>query len=234
MALKRKVTKEEFDKLPEVLKAEYEEKNGMFHAIIDGDDDAIEAIKRAKEHESESHKETKRKLKELEDRLSKDKYNSDKSNNDVAAIEKSWQDKFSARETELLGKNKTIESMLSNSLKDSVISSIASELVKTDSQRIFKKAVADRFVVEMDGDAPKIRIMDREGKPSAMSLEDFKKEVLADKEYTSILNISKASGGAGVKPGHSVNALADDKPVDLSKLPPREMAARIKANKENK
>jgi len=232
MAIKRKISKEEFEKLPDILKSEYEEKGGSYIAIIDGDDEAVEALKKAKEHESNAHKETKTKMKELEDRLNTMDYDGKKKNNDIEAIEKSWSEKLANREKELSGERDSLKSMLSSSLRDATIASIASKIVKPDAQRLFKKSIEERFNVELDGDKPAIRILDREGKPSAMSLDDFEKEILADKEYSSILVGSKASGGAGVKPGQSVASPGESKPVDLSKLKPAELAAHIKTKHE--
>ena len=65
MAIKRKLNKEEYESLPEVLKSEYQEKDGSYVVVLDGDDE----IRRAKDHEVNAHKETKDRLKALQEQL---------------------------------------------------------------------------------------------------------------------------------------------------------------------
>lgn len=233
MAIKRKINKEEFEKLPDIMKSEYEDKGGSYIAIIDGDDEAVESLKKAKEHESNAHKETKKALKELEDRLNSMDYEGKKKSNDIEAIEKSWSEKLLNREKELGDERDNLKSMLASSLRDSTIASIASKIVKPDAQRLFKKSIEERFNVDIENGKASLRILDKEGKPSAMTLEDFEKEILADKEYGSILVVSKASGGAGAKPGQSVTSPGSEKPKPFSRMTPAELKAQIDAKGDN-
>ena len=65
-----------------------------------------------------------------------------------------------------------------------------------------------------------------------LTMEDLKKEFLTNKEYSSILIGSKASGGGAPRTGKSFGSAEDGKPVILATLKPGELAARITANKE--
>lgn len=230
--MKRKITKAEFEALNEVLKGEYEEKNGAYYAKIEDDHDAITSIKQAKENEVNAHKETKKRLKEFEDKakLAEDEHL--RKSGDVKAIEESWSKKYSSREAELLSKIETFQTKTKNSVKDGAISKLAAKLCKPDAHRIFSKSVSDRFDVEIVDDNFNLRILDKDGKPSALSIEDFEKELLADKEFSAIIVRNQASGtvipDSKNRPGRTADT---DKPVNLATLSPSQLAERITASK---
>lgn len=233
--MKRKLTKTEFEALNEVLKSEYEEKNGAYFAKIEDDDEAITSIRQAKENEVLAHKETKKKLKEYEDKARQSEEDNHRKTGDVEALEKSWKEKFTTRESELLSELGKSKSLIVNSMKDSALTTLAAKLVKPDASRIFKKAIAERFDVEMLETGSKLRILDKEGKPSAMTMDDFEKEILADKEFSSIIVASRASGTGSSntsKHGAGSTQLNTEKPLRLQS--PSELAAMVKSQKEGK
>jgi len=228
--MKRKLSKEDFEKLSDVQKTEYEEKNGSYFLKLEDDEDAVAALRQAKENEVNSHKETKAKLKEMEKRIEEITGEKNRKEGNVEAIDKSWKEKFAARETELTSEINKFKSNLLNSTKDNLLNGLASKLAKTDTQRIFKKAVEERISVEFDGEKVIHRILDKTGKPSAMTLEDFEKEIIANKEFAPIIVTNKASGGDSgtTKPKFGAgSANGTEKP--LVSLTAAEMAARISA-----
>lgn len=68
MALKRKISKEAFDKLSEDIKAEYKEQDGEYVLDIDGDEDTG-ALKRAKDREAQLRRDAEKRAKEAEEKL---------------------------------------------------------------------------------------------------------------------------------------------------------------------
>lgn len=237
MALKRKISKEEFDKLPDVLKSEYKEKNGSYLADIEGDDEAVIALRQAKDNEKNEHAKTKETLKNLQDQLdalSGDKMRKD---GDVAALDKSWKEKLTARETELNNQISSLQNVVVKSQRDSVLSALAAKLIKPESHRLFKKSIEDRFNVEIGESGPVVRILDAHGKPSAMTIEDLEKEIIANKEYSPIVIGSRASGGVGDTPkklfgaGGTAYKDSEGKPLNLATMDPRALAETIKASK---
>jgi len=235
--MKRKLTKTEYEALPEALKAEYEEKNGNYLAKIEDEDDAVNAVKQAKENEVNAHKETKAKLKELERKMEELTGEKNRKDGNVEAIEKSWKEKYDTKESELTGENSKLKNHLVDSAKDSLLTTFAGKLAKSDSQRLFKLAIADRIAVEFDGEKIVHRILDKDHKPSAMTFDDFEKEIVANKEFSSILVGSKASGAGGLEPNKigagGLHRNNEEKPINLATLNPNELAARITAAKQS-
>ena len=68
MALKKKLTKAEYEKLSEHIKAEYIEDGDGFRLDIDGDEDTG-ALKRAKDREAQLRREAETKLREAQEQL---------------------------------------------------------------------------------------------------------------------------------------------------------------------
>lgn len=227
MAIKRKISKEDFDKLPEILKAEYQEKDGAYTLILDGDDE----IRRAKDHEVNAHKETKDRLKALQEQLDSLKDNKSRESGDVKALEESWRNKMAERESELSGQINKLQGSIVTTMRDSVLTDLASKLVKPEASRLFKKSLEDRLQVDLTGDAPSVRILDNKGQLSAMTISDLEKEIVASPEYSTIIVASKASGGAGTKASGS-GAAQGDKPI-LAKLTPAELVQHFKSTKED-
>jgi len=227
MAIKRKLSKEEYDKLPDILKSEYQEKDGSYVVLLDGDDE----LRRAKDHEVNAHKETRDKLRELQTQLDSIKDNKSRENGDVKALEESWKNKLNEVETSLKNENASLKNMLTTTMRDSVLTELASKLVKPEASRLFKRSLEDRIQVDLSGDKPEVRILDANGKPSAMNFNDFEKEIVASSEYSSIIVASKASGGAGVKAGSGASSQTGEKP-NLAKMTPNELAAHFKSIKE--
>lgn len=228
--MKRKITKVEFEALNEVLKAEYEEKNGAYFAKLEDDDEAITSLKQAKDNEKLSHAETKAKLKKFEDELANKEAERLRASGDVKALEDSWNAKYTTRESELLKRISDSDNMIKSTQKETILATLASKLVDAKDSRIFKMSVKDRIDVEIVDGSIKHRILDKEGKPSALSIEDFEKELRADQEYSSIVIASQASGTGGSTTNQtSRRATTTETPSKpLSQLSSKELAAHIK------
>ena len=86
MALKKKLTKAEYEKLSEHIKAEYIEDGDGFRLDIDGDEDTG-ALKRAKDREAQLRRDAEAKLREAQEEL--DRINGDdaRKKGDIATLE---------------------------------------------------------------------------------------------------------------------------------------------------
>jgi len=226
MALKRKVSKEEYEKLSDLLKGEYVEKDGDYVISLDGDDE----LRRAKDNEVKNHGETKEALRKLREDMAKLTDNTSRRTGDVEALDKSWAEKFNTMQTELQGQVNQSNSLVVNTLRDLTTSEIANKISNAPS--LMKKILADRIAIEIDGEKPSIRVLGLDGKPSAMSLDDLQKEIVANKEYAPIIVTSKASGGAKPVNGNVAGG-QNEKPVSLATLDPAALAAHIKSTKQN-
>lgn len=230
MALKKKLTKEEYSKLSDHIKAEYIEDGDGFRLDIDGDEDTG-ALKRAKDREAQLRRDAEAKLREAQEEL--DRINGDdaRKKGDIATLEKSWQKKLEDQKAEYEGKLGKLTSHTKTQLVDNVAQQIASKI--SNAPALLLPHIKARLAADFEGDAPVTRILDKDGKPSAMTIEELSAEFVANKDFSAIITASKASGGAG-KPSNSNGGGApnnSDKPADLASMNPAQLAEHIKASK---
>lgn len=205
-----KITVEQYN----VLTAEQKKlwkKEGDEYALV-GDTEIAAEARRAKEREKQRADEAETKLAELTTRLETLEGTDAKKRGDIQAIEKSWSDKLEAAKKTSEKSISTLKSQLEKVMIDNAINGIASEIFtnpKRDS-----RLLSDRVYVDYEGDAPVVRVKDTEGKPSALTLEDLKKETVDNKDYKDILIGSKASGSGGT--GGGSGGGASKQPKDYS------------------
>ena len=230
MALKKKLTEAEYEKQSEHIKAEYIEDGDGFRLDIDGDEDTG-ALKRAKDREAQLRRDAEAKLREAQEEL--DRINGDdaRKKGDIQTLEKSWQKKLEDQKTEYEGKLGKLTSHTKTQLVDNVAQQIASKI--SNAPALLLPHIKARLAADFEGDAPVTRILDKDGKPSAMTVEELSAEFVANKDFSAIITASKASGGAG-KPSNSNGGGApnqSDKPADLASMNPAQLAEHIKASK---
>lgn len=230
MALKKKLSKAEYEKLSDAIKAEYIEDGDGFRLDIDGDEDTG-ALKRAKDREAQLRRDAEAKLREAQEEL--DRINGDdaRKKGDIATLEKSWQKKLEDQKAEYEGKVSKLTSHTTKTLVDNVATQIASKI--SNAPALLLPHIKSRLQADFEGDAPVTRVLDKDGKPSAMTVEELAAEFVANKDFSAIITASKASGGAG-KPSNNSGGGApnnSDKPADLASMNPAQLAEHIKASK---
>ena len=230
MALKKKLTKEEHAKLSDHIKAEYIEDGDGFRLDIDGDEDTG-ALKRAKDREAQLRREAEQKLREAQEQLDALGNDDARKKGDIQTLEKSWQKKLEDQKTEYEGKLGKLTSHTKTQLVDNVAQQIASKI--SNAPALLLPHIKARLAADFEGDSPITRILDKDGKPSAMTVEELSAEFVANKDFSAIITASKASGGAG-KPSNNSGGGApnhSDKPADLASMNPAQLAEHIKASK---
>ncbi|UAG58588.1 putative scaffold protein [Pseudomonas phage Kaya] len=234
MALKKKLTKEEHAKLSDALKAEYIEDGDGFRLDVDGDEDTG-ALKRAKDREAQLRKDAEKEAKELRERLESIEGDDARKKGDIATLEKSWQSKLEKQREEYEAKVSKLTSHTTKTLVDNVALSIATKI--SNAPAIILPHIRARLQADFEGDTPVTRVLDKDGKPSALTIDELANEFVANKDFSAIITASKASGGAG-KPSQNGGGAPkfngqSDKPADLSKMNPAELAAHLKEAKAN-
>lgn len=234
MALKRKISKEAFEKLSDELKAEYVEKDGEYVLDLDGDEDTG-ALKRAKDREAQLRRDAEKRAKEAEDRLADLEGDDARKRGDIETLEKSWKKKHEDTEAAYNEKLSKKDAFIKTSLIDNVALKIANEI--STSPSLMLPHIKARLSADLDGDTPITKVLDGQGQPSAMTVEELSKEFVANKEFSAIIVGSKASGSGTSSDGKNkssrVSATGDDgKPVPLADINPKELAEQIKASKE--
>lgn len=232
MALKKKITKEEHAKLSDALKGEYIEDGDGFRLDVEGEEDTG-ALKRAKDREAQLRRDAEKAKKELEDKLAEIEGDDARKKGDIATLEKSWQKKLDDQKAEYEAKVSKLTSHTTKSLVDNVATQIASKI--STAPALLLPHIRARLQADFDGDEPKTRVLDKDGKPSAMTVEELSAEFVANKDFSAIITASKASGGAG-KPSQNGGGATkipgqSDKSADLSKMNPAELAAHLKEAK---
>lgn len=235
MALKRKITKAEFDKLDAAIKAEYVEKDGEYTLDVDGDtggDDAG-ALRRAKDREVQARKDAERRAKEAEDKLADLDNNDARKRGDIEALEKSWDEKYKAREAELTTKLTGKDAFITKTLLDDRAFQIASGI--SDTPAILVPHIRARLHADLDGDTPTTKVLGADGKPSATTIEELTKSFVDNKDFASVIRANKATGGGAPDKAKSRLSSATqqpgDKPKSLASLSPTDLASQIQARK---
>lgn len=150
---------------------------------------------------------------------------------DVEALEKSWKDKLAAEVSARDEKINKFQETFQNMTAGNQARSMASELALPGSADVLLPHIERRLKVEMTDGDPIIRVLDQSGKPSAMSVEDLKKEIESNKAFAPLLVGSRASGAGGAG-GKSDPAIKRIKRSDFDALSPSEKIAIAKERPE--
>lgn len=196
MALKRKITKAEFDALPDVLKSEYKEHGDGYTLDTDDAAELSAALERQKKEAKAAKDRADALQKEKDDaeaaRLAAEEEAARKSG-DVSAIEASWQAKLDAEKKKADERAKRLQDTVRQLLVTNVARAIADEISTVPD--LLLPHIEKRLAVEYDGDDAKTRVLDATGKPSAATIEELAQEFVANDKYAAIIVASKASGG---------------------------------------
>lgn len=196
MALKQKITKAEFDALGDVMKEHYKENGGSYVLDTDEASGAIaarDAEKRRADELAQKLAEIEAKNQEAEEAKRTAEEEVARKKGDTAALEASWKQKLddavAAKERELIAANETIQTLLVKNVAAAICAEISTAPV------LLEPYVLKRLAVEGVGANAITRVLDDQGKPSAFSIEEFKKQMLDNKEFAAIMKGANSSGG---------------------------------------
>lgn len=233
MALKLKYAKQ--TDIPKGAEEHYAEKDGAW--VLDADYEDTTALKAAKEHEKKARQTAEGKVRDLETTLGEkdEELNSLREGAipkaDVEALKKSYQGKYDKDIKERDEKIAALGGTVNKHLKDGEAVKIAAELFTSPNAGL--PHVMSRLTVEQENGEFVTKVLGPDGKPSALTIDDLKKEILQNKDLAPILVGSRASGGgANGGQGGSGAPTGDGKPFDAAKASPKDFVAHIKAKKE--
>lgn len=237
MALKRKIEKSVWEDLNPEIKALYAEKNGAYVLDVESAEDDAAELKRAKDREAQGRKDEKKRADDLQAQLDELTGNDAKKRGDIETLEKSWKEKSEKEKAPLLAQIDKLKNVAVKSLADATADTLAKEISTVPS--LMRKAIRERLAVDFDSDEPALRVLDATGKPSALSLDDLKKELVANKDFSSIIIGSKASGSGTSKDtkqqgqGSAQPQGANGQPKQFREMTPIEKVAHLKQQKES-
>lgn len=236
MALKRSITKAEFDALPKDIQTEYLADGDNYKLDIAGDEDTG-ALKRAKDREKQLRQEAEDKLKQAQEEL--DRINGDdaRKKGDIATLEKSWQKKLDDQKAEYDGKLTKRDAALKKSLIDDAALKIATKI--SSAPALILPHIKARLQADLDGDVPATKVLDLNGVVSTATLDDLEKEIIANKEFSAIIIAGKGSGGSTKNDQNRGSATKtnftntnNDAPIPAHKQSAKDLAAALKERKE--
>lgn len=200
MSLKFKLDKEAYDGLTDEIKTAYEQVGDTeeYRLKVEGYDDPAE-LRRARDREKEEARKAKARADELEERLRKLEGDDSRKRGDIDALERSWREQkekaLGEKDAEIKRRDDIIQRVFRNDVANSMAREISTVPVA------MARLILDRLVVEIEDGEPVTRVLDANGKLSALSVEDLKKELVADPELSGMIIGSKASGsGATSRP----------------------------------
>lgn len=170
---------------------EYKEVDGQFVLDITGDD--LQPLINAKNHVKEELATTKTKLAKAEQDLL-DIRKGVIPKEDLEAIENSYKQKLTDAETAKTASEKTLTKRLNQATIKAQAQAIAASM--SDAPHLMLPYIERRLSVEFDdNDTAIIRVKGADGKASALTLDDLKKELVANPELAPIIRGSKGTGG---------------------------------------
>lgn len=199
MSLKRKITKAEHAALIPALQVEYKAEGEEFVLDAEGFEDPAE-LRRAKDREVEARKAAEKKAADAAEELRLSKESTARTSGDIVTLEKSWKDKLAANDASHKAEIAKLDKHLQSTLVDSVASQLAAEIAG-ENAAILLPHIQRRLTADLSSDTPLTRVLDADGKPSASSVEDLRKEFVANPRFKAVVIVSKASGGGAAGNG---------------------------------
>lgn len=212
---KWKLTKEEFDVLTEEHKAMYKEAGDGYQIQIDGMPDIpdVSGLQKKVDELLSEKKSEQEKRRQAEEAAKKAAEEQARKNGDIESLEKSWAEKLSTREKELLTQLQEKDASLQKLLVDNVAQSLATKLAG-DSAALIVPHIKSRLAVE-DG---KTRVVDATGQLSALTIDELEKEFRNNQLFAPVIIGSKATGTRGDGGKDKSPAGGSDKPKSVNPL----------------
>lgn len=212
MALKYKITKEEFDALDPLIQAEYKGDGAGY--VLDTDvqnqdtSALVNAHQRVKDELRTYREQEAERLRLAEERIREEL----RTSGNTTELERRMVEE---RETLRREKDEQLNrrtQQLSRVLVQDRAAALARELSGAAWQ-VMLPHVQGRLVADLDSDTPACKVVAADGQPSTLTIEDLKKEFLNNPAFASIIvGVDSSGGGANRNPGGN----ASKKPEDYS------------------
>lgn len=174
---------------PDIAKEYKAAEDGTFVLDTDVQFEDVTPLKTALMHEKKARKEATEKVTLLEGEV--ETLTSRAGN--AGDIEKSWQKKLEQAEQKAKVKQDALSQQLRTVLVDNVAQTIAGEI--STAPELIVPHIQKRLTIDEQDGKMITRVLDGDGKASALSVNELKSEIIADKRFAPIITGSKASGG---------------------------------------
>lgn len=152
------------------------------------------------------------KAREAEEKAEAARLEAAKQGNDTEALDKSWREKFDSREAELKKQLDDLSGTIVNLTSGQTASRIAAEIAVQGSADVLLPHLERRLKTEFRDGQPSTVVLDKEGKPSAMSVDELKAEFQNSAAFAPLILGTKANGagrtGGNESSGAGVNEVS--------------------------
>lgn len=201
MALKFKITKEEFDALDPLIQAEYKGDGAGY--VLDTDVQnqdttaLVNAHSRVKDELRQLRETEAQRLREAEERIREEL----RASGNTTELERRLTAEREQLRSALTADVERRTQQLSQVLVRDRAQALAREL-SGDAWAVMLPHIQSRLVADLDSDIPACKVVAADGQPSTLTVEDLKKEFLNNPAFASIIKgVDSTGGGAGRKPG---------------------------------
>lgn len=223
------------DGLDDNMRGMYAEKDGKFVLAIDGlpQPEDTSGLKAKVDELLAEKKAEKKRREEAEEAARQAAEESARKNGDVEALESSWKQKLAEREAELSNSLSQRDAMLQDLTVNATAAGIANEIAMPGTSKVLLPHITSRLRMEYREGRPVTVVLDAQGKPSALTVDELKKEIANDPAFAPLIVGSQASGGGagGAKGGGAAkqwHEMSGMERVELRRKDPA-LHARLKA-----
>lgn len=193
--LKQKLSETEFSGLNDVLKAEYTKKDdGSYYLETDEAKELVNALQRLKE----ANKGNEQMVASINEQLRVAREEVARKQGDLATLENSWKAKAKAQKEADEAEKAQLKAIAKEGYLNSLLSNIVGKFALPEKH--VRRDFEERIEVVFENGKPVHRVLDKDGKVSALTIDDLEKEFIADSNYSKYIIASKASGSAGTPP----------------------------------
>lgn len=234
--LKFKLTKSAYDKLPDELKEHYDEAEGGKHYTLDVNghpsaDEDTGALKRALDRVREELKETETERDELDKKLTDIEANRTKGEKDVDRLTKRHRQELADAKAEADTRVDGLKGTIKSLLVDGAANTLAAKISTVP--KLMADHIRNRLDVEIGDDGEAKLVVLKDGKASDLTVDKLGEELVANPDFSGIIVGSRARGGGTPSAATPPTGGAEhEKPADLLKASPKELAESLRAAHE--
>lgn len=215
---------ESLEGVDENLHSLYEQKDGAYFLKVSGvvSESDVDGLKASRDALLTEKKEAQRLKDEAEaERLRIEREaleESARQKGDWQALEDSYKAKLAEKENEFAGERDTLRKQVYKLTVGDQALKMASEISKPHAQGVLTRFIEERLTLDESGN---VRVLDMQGKPSAMTIEDLKTEFKNNAMFQDIVVVNNASGGGAS--GGGFGGGAAKKPSEMTEQERRDL-----------
>ena len=208
---------ESLEGLDENLHSLYEQKDGAYFLKVAGvvSEDDVAGLKTSRDALLAEKKEQQRLAQEAEaerQRIEREALEeAARQKGDWQALEDSYKAKLAERETEFANQADALRKQVYKLTVGEQAIKLAAEISKPHTQQIMSRFIEERLTLDENNN---VRVLDLQGKPSAMTIEDLKAEFKANSMFQDIVVINNSSGSGAS--GGGLGGWAAKNPKDMT------------------